>query len=208
MALCTDSPNVVGDGGSSAASASSSSMERATSPCREANTSGTPLSSASWHQQAVWMAMRPSRSMRRRCMAGTSCRAGVSVPEGTHGAEAHARHASRSTRPGAHAAHCLTEKPIIPRAPLRRIPCALFHPHARMFASRKNFRNGCLRIGKRLAIISLLPARGAIAQLGERLHGMQEVGGSIPPGSTNFRTIGRPERKSGNTFVCPHRLEA
>ncbi len=25
---------------------------------------------------------------------------------------------------------------------------------------------------------------GAIAQLGERLHGMQEVGGSIPPGST------------------------
>ena len=27
--------------------------------------------------------------------------------------------------------------------------------------------------------------RGAIAQLGERLHGMQEVGGSIPPSSTN-----------------------
>lgn len=27
---------------------------------------------------------------------------------------------------------------------------------------------------------------GAIAQLGERLHGMQEVGGSIPPGSTTF----------------------
>ena len=26
---------------------------------------------------------------------------------------------------------------------------------------------------------------GVIAQLGERLHGMQEVGGSIPPGSTN-----------------------
>ena len=33
---------------------------------------------------------------------------------------------------------------------------------------------------------------GAIAQLGERLHGMQEVGGSIPPSSTN----------------CPLRLEA
>src|SRR5690606_3282460 len=29
-------------------------------------------------------------------------------------------------------------------------------------------------------------SRGAIAQLGERLHGMQEVGGSIPPGSTTF----------------------
>ena len=28
---------------------------------------------------------------------------------------------------------------------------------------------------------------GAIAKLGERLHGMQEVGGSIPPGSTNLR---------------------
>ena len=27
--------------------------------------------------------------------------------------------------------------------------------------------------------------RGAIAQLGERLNGIQEVGGSIPPGSTN-----------------------
>ena len=36
---------------------------------------------------------------------------------------------------------------------------------------------------------------GAIAQLGERLHGMQEVGGSIPPGSTNI-------------FQRPHRLEA
>ena len=29
-----------------------------------------------------------------------------------------------------------------------------------------------------------LRQRGVIAQLGERLHGMQEVGGSIPPGST------------------------
>ena len=29
---------------------------------------------------------------------------------------------------------------------------------------------------------------GAIAQLGERLHGMQEVSGSIPLGSTNFPT--------------------
>ena len=29
---------------------------------------------------------------------------------------------------------------------------------------------------------------GAIAQLGERLNGIQEVGGSIPPGSTSLRT--------------------
>ena len=28
------------------------------------------------------------------------------------------------------------------------------------------------------------PPKGAIAQLGERLNGIQEVGGSIPPGST------------------------
>ena len=27
---------------------------------------------------------------------------------------------------------------------------------------------------------------GALAQLGERLHGMQEVSGSIPLGSTSF----------------------
>src|ERR1700751_4871210 len=31
---------------------------------------------------------------------------------------------------------------------------------------------------------------GAIAQLGERLHGMQEVAGSIPPGSTTLRPSG------------------
>ena len=30
------------------------------------------------------------------------------------------------------------------------------------------------------------PKRGALAQLGERLHGMQEVSGSIPLGSTKF----------------------
>lgn len=31
-----------------------------------------------------------------------------------------------------------------------------------------------------------LGRNGAIAQLGERLHGMQEVSGSIPLGSTNI----------------------
>ena len=40
---------------------------------------------------------------------------------------------------------------------------------------------------------------GAIAQLGERLHGMQEVGGSIPPGSTKPVTF---------RFTRPLRLEA
>jgi hypothetical protein len=109
---------------------------------------------------------------------------------------------------GAQADHSFTEKPIIRNATPCRFVSAYFNPHAPRFASREIFRNGCLRIGKSLAIIPLLPARGAIAQLGERLHGMQEVGGSIPPGSTNFRTIGRQEGKSGDTFVRPHRLEA
>ena len=34
------------------------------------------------------------------------------------------------------------------------------------------------------SVLRHLFSGGAIAQLGERLHGMQEVGGSIPPGST------------------------
>jgi hypothetical protein len=33
---------------------------------------------------------------------------------------------------------------------------------------------------------------GALAQLGERLHGMQEVSGSIPLGSTIFITLMGP----------------
>ncbi len=40
---------------------------------------------------------------------------------------------------------------------------------------------------------------GAIAQLGERLHGMQEVDGSIPSSSTKFRF--RPRGKSVEGFV-------
>ena len=39
-------------------------------------------------------------------------------------------------------------------------------------------------------LIEALRFYGAIAQLGERLHGMQEVGGSIPPGSTTLRPSG------------------
>ena len=31
--------------------------------------------------------------------------------------------------------------------------------------------------------------QGVIAQLGERLNGIQEVGGSIPPGSTNIPPV-------------------
>ena len=48
---------------------------------------------------------------------------------------------------------------------------------------------------------------GAIAQLGERLHGMQEVSGSIPLGSTTS-TLGRRRFYNLKFFVRPHRLEA
>ena len=48
----------------------------------------------------------------------------------------------------------------------------------------------------RTAVLQFAPFRGAIAQLGERLHGMQEVDGSIPSGSTKqqrFPTRGREQ---------------
>ena len=56
-----------------------------------------------------------------------------------------------------------------------------------------------LTLPENLPILSLLTARGAIAQLGERLHGMQEVIGSIPISSTNVTVF---------IGCCPHRLEA
>ena len=40
--------------------------------------------------------------------------------------------------------------------------------------------------GKVSCIISFFAGSGGIAQLGERLHGMQEVSGSIPLTSTRF----------------------
>src|SRR6476620_256506 len=49
----------------------------------------------------------------------------------------------------------------------------------------------CLTLPKPLPKLAHFPARGAIAQLGERLHGMQEVAGSIPAGSTN-KIAGKP----------------
>ena len=39
------------------------------------------------------------------------------------------------------------------------------------------------------ACVRKVRGSGAIAQLGERLHGMQEVGGSIPPSSTTSRKL-------------------
>ena len=46
-----------------------------------------------------------------------------------------------------------------------------------------NFQGSAFTHAKSFAIISLL-SHGGIAQLGERLHGMQEVSGSIPLTST------------------------
>lgn len=41
-----------------------------------------------------------------------------------------------------------------------------------------------------MPLISLNP-QGVIAQLGERYNGIVEVGGSIPPGSTNYQPVFR-----------------
>ena len=58
-----------------------------------------------------------------------------------------------------------------------------------------------MRLTGSLRIRKVRGSVGAIAQLGERLHGMQEVGGSIPPSSTkSFRLL--------ETVLRPHRLEA
>ena len=49
-------------------------------------------------------------------------------------------------------------------------------------------------------------ARGGIAQLGERLHGMQEVSGSIPLTST-IHQVGAVQETENRRF-SPLRLEA
>jgi hypothetical protein len=49
---------------------------------------------------------------------------------------------------------------------------------------------------------------GAIAQLGERLHGMQEVGGSIPPGSTSLRSLRELRRASQAVLCCSEANES
>ena len=54
-------------------------------------------------------------------------------------------------------------------------------------------------MGADLSTMPALSDAGAIAQLGERLHGMQEVGGSIPPSSTKIVHL---------IYLGPHRLEA
>jgi hypothetical protein len=46
-----------------------------------------------------------------------------------------------------------------------------------------------------------VPTQGAIAQLGERLRGTQEVGGSSPPGSTPIAT-GRAGTRSWSSRSC------
>ena len=48
----------------------------------------------------------------------------------------------------------------------------------------KSLKNGAGFFNYPLILFSLSFSRGAIAQLGERLHGMQEVVGSIPISST------------------------
>ena len=71
--------------------------------------------------------------------------------------------------------------------------------------------HGFSRVGtvvdiKLMPVLQFAPFRGAIAQLGERLHGMQEVDGSIPSGST--RSEAASDARSRPDASSPHRLEA
>ena len=50
---------------------------------------------------------------------------------------------------------------------------------------------------RRGAAANLSRRTGAIAQLAERLHGMQEVGGSNPPGSTGKALVRAQKRLPG-----------
>ena len=51
------------------------------------------------------------------------------------------------------------------------------------------------------AVIDLLiPSRGAVAQLGARLDGIEEVVGSNPIGSTNFLMV-RPGHMGDTTYL-------
>src|SRR5215813_626961 len=53
------------------------------------------------------------------------------------------------------------------------------------------------------SVIRPLSSDGAIAQLGERLNGIQEVGGSTPPGSTSLRPL-RGLRLGKPAFASSH----
>ncbi|SCC93238.1 hypothetical protein THIX_30466 [Thiomonas sp. X19] len=59
----------------------------------------------------------------------------------------------------------------------------------------------CAKPWEWFMILAFVPF-GGIAQLGERLHGMQEVSGSIPLTSTNRQSA------VGHDQSCPLRLEA
>ena len=50
-----------------------------------------------------------------------------------------------------------------------------------------------------------ISASGGLAQLGERLNGIQEVEGSNPLSSTSFRGCGGTGRRAGFRFLCPLR---
>jgi hypothetical protein len=89
------------------------------SPWREAKTSGRSGFASGWQRQATCRAMRPSRSSRRRCIAGISVSAGTSSPCGSFGSFAHARQSNSDSRPGAKAdqartLNCLFTIAVIP----------------------------------------------------------------------------------------------
>src|ERR1044072_3746943 len=52
------------------------------------------------------------------------------------------------------------------------------------------------------------PANGAIAQLGERVVRNDEVGGSIPPGSTSLRSLRELRLGKPGKYICTQREKA
>jgi PD-(D/E)XK nuclease superfamily protein len=68
------------------------------------------------------------------------------------------------------------------------LPFSAFRPRSEIFlrlAPCKNSQKQRINWARDYEFAATLGPRGAIAQLGERLHGMQEVAGSSPAGSTD-----------------------
>jgi hypothetical protein len=66
-------------------------------------------------------------------------------------------------------------------------------------SSSKSFISQDIFLAQRTALKlnkwNVIMSKGPLAQLGERLHGMQEVVGSIPIGSTKFRSQVKVSKK-------------
>src|SRR3954452_9193760 len=71
----------------------------------------------------------------------------------------------------------------------------------RRFSARIRIRDGNFDASLALVSVPSAATRGAVAQLGERLNGIQEVDGSIPFGSTKNRDQRLNADPRGSAFV-------